>query len=93
MEDVTKIDVINDKVIYYDENSGEKIEVIVSEKHEDFLNEFLSLECFMVSINISEPITRVVQFLNKNENTQIIEMLFVEMSEKQKDVFNKFINL
>lgn len=93
MEDVTKIDVINDKVIYYDENSGEKIEVIVSEKHEDFLNEFLSLECFMVSINISEPIARVVQFLNKNENTQIIEMLFVEMSEKQKDVFNKFINL
>jgi hypothetical protein len=87
-----KIDVIKEKVFCYDENC----ELLKSLNLSDFQNiDFGYLDgAKLFSLNISQPIKRVVKFSEINgldSSAEFVEYPYSEMSEEQKADFDSFV--
>jgi hypothetical protein len=91
---VEKIDVINGVIYTYDENM-EQIKSISLDTLEDLDLSYLD-GCKLLTINISQPVKRVVKFseLQGLETDAVfVETLYENMTEQQALDFNNFVAL
>jgi hypothetical protein len=87
-----KIDIINEKVYCYDENC----ELLKTFSLSDFQNiDFSYLDgSKLFSINLTQPIKRVVKFSEingLNTNAEFVEYPYSDMTDEQKSDFDNFI--
>jgi hypothetical protein len=87
-----KIDIVNERVSCYDANC----ELIKTLNLSDFQNiDFGYLDgAKLFSLNISQPIKRVVKFSEINgldSSAEFVEYPYSEMSEEQKADFDSFV--
>ena len=94
METVTKIDIISDNIYCYDElNNTREIYPLTSE-YDFFMNEFSDTQ-ELLSVNIYDPIPRVMKFFNIENSIprSFIELDYVDMTDDQKTTWDTFVNL
>ena len=94
METVTKIDIISDNIYCYDElNNTREIYPLTSE-YDFFMNEFSDTQ-ELLSVNIYDPIPRVMKFYNIENSIprSFIELDYVDMTDDQKTTWDTFVNL
>ena len=90
-----KIDIINGVVYVYDNEFKLEKSVELSSLGQ-FTFRFLNGDYKLVSINLTQPIKRVVKFseLNGLETTAAFEeFIYDEMSDEEKSEFDNFITL
>ena len=94
METVTKIDIISDNIYCYDElNNTRKIYQLTSEY--DFFTEAFSDTQDLLTVNISDPIARIMKFYSIQDSIpgSYIELKYVDMDETQQISFDTFITM
>lgn len=94
MENTTKIDIIKDSIFCYNEQKNERKDYPLTEEFNAFLKMFSDTQD-MLSVNISDPISRIVKFY-KIENSipqHFVELPYVEMTQEEKEIFDTFVKL
>jgi hypothetical protein len=94
MKNVTKIDIMIDTIYCYDELTNEMISYPLTSEYDFFMDEFSDTQ-ELLSVNIDNPIARVMKFYNIENSVpkSFIEIDYVDMDENQKESFNMFIEL
>ena len=94
MESTTKIDIIGLEIYAYNELENTKEIYPLTSVYDFFINEFSDTQ-ELLSVNISNPIARIVKFygIENSIPKSYKEIEFQNMSEKQKSVFNRFVNI
>lgn len=94
MENVTKIDIMVDTIYCYDEMTNERKDYPLTSEYDFFMNEFSDTQ-ELLSVNIDNPIPRVMKFYNIENSVpkEFVELDYVDMNEEEKESFNAFITL
>ena len=91
MENVTKIDIIEQQIVCYDEQTDER--VIYPLVGEDaFMNEFSDTQD-LLTVNITDPLVRLIKFYAITESIpeSFIILDYTDMTDEQKVIFDEFI--
>jgi hypothetical protein len=94
METVTKIDIINNEINCYDELAGERVVYPLDSSYDFFMDEFSDTQD-LLTVNIYDPIPRVMKFYNINESipSSFIEIDYVDMTSNEQTIFNSFVEM
>ena len=94
METVTKIDIISDNIYCYDELNNTREIYPLTPEYDFFMSEFSDTQ-ELLSVNIYDPIPRVMKFYNIENSIprSFIELDYVDMTDDQKTTWDTFVNL
>jgi hypothetical protein len=94
METVTKIDIISDNIYCYDELNNTREIYPLTSGYDFFMEEFSDTQD-LLSINIYDPIPRIMKFYNiENSIPQnFIELDYVDMIDNQKAIWDTFVDM
>jgi hypothetical protein len=94
METVTKIDIINNKINCYDELAGEKVVYPLDSSYDFFMDEFSDTQD-LLTVNIYDPIPRVMKFYNINESipSSFVEIDYVDMTRDEQAIWDSFVEM
>jgi|LakMenEpi03Aug12_release.lakeMendotaPanAssembly.Ray.scaffolds.fasta_scaffold2794475_1 hypothetical protein len=94
MENVTKIDIIVDTIYCYDELTNERIDYPLTKEYDFFMNEFSDTQ-ELLTVNISDPIARVMKFYNIENSIpkSYTELDYSNMDQQQQKIFNAFVEM
>jgi glutamine synthetase type III len=94
MENVTKIDIMVDTIYCYDELTNERIDYPLTSEYDFFINEFSDTQ-ELLTVNISDPIARVMKFytIENSVPKSFTELDYVDMTEEQKVIFDAFVEM
>lgn len=94
METVTKIDIIHNQVNCYNELTGEKVVYSIDSTCDFFMNEFSDTQD-LLTVNVYDPIPRIMKFYNINESIpqSFMELDYVDMSSDHQTIFDAFITM
>ena len=94
METVTKIDIINNEINCYNELAGERVVYPLDSSYDFFMDEFSDTQD-LLTVNIYDPIPRVIKFYNINESipSSFIEIDYVDMTSNEQAIFNSFVKM
>lgn len=94
MKNVTKIDIIADIIYCYDELNNQKVDYPLTSEYDFFMNEFSDTQD-LLTVNITNPIARVMKFYKIDESVpkSVVEIDYLNMSEDQKIIFNSFVEM
>jgi len=91
MENVTKIDIIEQQIVCYDEQTDEKV-IYPLVGVDAFMNEFSDTQD-LLTVNITDPLVRLIKFYAITESIpeSFIILDYTDMTDEQKVIFNEFI--
>lgn len=91
MENVTKIDIIEQQIVCYDEQTDEKV-IYPLVGVDAFMNEFSDTQD-LLTVNITDPLARLIKFYAISESIpeSFIILDYTDMTDEQKVIFNEFI--
>jgi hypothetical protein len=94
MENVTKIDITIDTIYCYNELTNERIDYPLTSEYDFFMNEFSDTQ-ELLTINISDPIARIMKFygIENSIPKSFVELDYVDMTKEQKIIFDTFIEI
>jgi hypothetical protein len=94
MENVTKIDIMIDTIYCYDELTNERVDYLLTEEYNFFMNEFSDTQ-ELLSVNIYNPIARIMKFytIENSIPKSFTELDYVDMTEEQKGIFDTFVEM
>lgn len=94
MENVTKIDIIGIEIYAYDELTNTKEIYPLTSEYDFFMNEFSDTQ-ELLTVNINDPIARVIKFytIENSIPKSFTELDYLNMTEKQKIIFDSFIEI
>jgi hypothetical protein len=94
MESATKIDIIGLEIYAYDELKNKKEIYPLTSDYDFFMNEFSDTQ-ELLSVNISNPIARIMKFygIENSIPKSFTELEYIKMTEEQKSKFDMFVNL
>jgi len=94
MENITKIDIIGTEIYAYDELDNTKEIYPLTEEYDFFINEFSDTQ-ELLTVNISDPIARVMKFytIENSVPKSFTELDYIEMSKEQKAIFDAFVEM
>jgi hypothetical protein len=94
METVTKIDITGNSIFCYDELANTQETYSLTSEYDFFINAFSDTQD-LLTVNIYNPLPRIVKFYNINESVPngFINVDYDSMTEEQKEVFDSFITL
>ena len=94
MKTVTKIDIISDNIYCYDELNNTREIYLLTSEYDFFMSEFSDTQ-ELLSVNIYDPIPRVMKFYNIENSIprSFIELDYVDMTDDQKTTWDTFVNL
>lgn len=94
MEKVTKIDIIGLDIYAYNELENTKEIYPLTEEYDFFMNEFSDTQD-LLTVNISDPIARIMKFytIENSVPKSFTELDYIEMTEKQKGIFDTFVEM
>lgn len=94
MESVTKIDIMGVEIYAYDELANTK-EIYPLTPEYDFFMEAFSDTQELLSVNIYNPIPRIMKFygIENSIPKSFTELDYVDMTVEQKADFDKFVEL
>ena len=94
MENVTKIDIMMETIHCYDELTNERIDYPLTSEYDFFMNEFSDSQD-LLTVNISDPIARIMKFYNIENSIpkSSVELDYIEMSNEQKVIFDAFVQM
>jgi hypothetical protein len=94
MENVTKIDIMMETIHCYDELTNERIDYPLTSEYDFFMNEFSDSQD-LLTVNISDPIARIMKFYNIENSIpkSSVELDYIEMSNEQKVIFDAFVEM
>jgi len=91
MENVTKIDIIEQQIVCYDEQTDERV-IYPLVGVDAFMNEFSDTQD-LLTVNITDPLVRLIKFYAISESIpeSFIILDYTDMTDEQKVIFNEFI--
>jgi len=91
MENVTKIDIIEQQIVCYDEQTDERV-IYPLVGVDAFMNEFSDTQD-LLTVNITDPLVRLIKFYAITESIpeSFIILDYTDMTDEQKVIFNEFI--
>ena len=94
MKNVTKIDIISTDIYAYDELTNTKEIYPLTSEYDFFMNEFSDTQ-ELLTVNISDPIARIMKFYNIENSIPktFSELDYIDMSQEQKRIFDTFVEL
>jgi hypothetical protein len=94
MENVTKIDIIVDTIYCYDELTSERVDYPLTSEYDFFMNEFSDTQ-ELLTVNISDPIARVMKFYNIENSIPKTynELDYSDMDQQQQKIFDTFVEM
>jgi len=96
MEAVSKIDIFKaqQQIVCYNELEMTKEMYPLTSDYDFFMEEFSDTED-LLTVNVENPIKRIVKFYNIQDYTpeSFTELNYQDMNENQKEILDQFINL
>jgi hypothetical protein len=94
MENVTKIDIIGAEIYAYNELDNTKEIYPLTSEYDFFMNEFSDTQD-LLTVNISDPIARVMKFytIENSVPKSFTELDYVDMTEEEKAIWNAFVTM
>lgn len=94
MENVTKIDIMVDTIYCYDELTNERIDYTLTSEYDFFMDE-LSDTQELLSVNIYNPIPRVMKFytIENSVPKSFNEIDYSDMTKGQQKIFDAFVEM
>jgi len=94
MRNVTKIDIIADIIYCYDELNNQKVDYPLTSEYDFFMNEFSDTQ-ELLSVNITDPIARVMKFytIENSIPNSCTELEYSKMTNNKKVAFNDFVEI
>ena len=91
MENVTKIDIIEQQIVCYNEQTDEKV-IYPLVGVDAFMNEFSDTQD-LLTVNITDPLARLIKFYAISESIpeSFIILDYTDMTDEQKVIFDEFI--
>jgi len=91
MENVTKIDIIEQQIVCYDEQTDERV-IYPLVGVDAFMNEFSDTQD-LLTVNITDPLVRLIKFYAITESIpeSFIILDYTDMTDEQKVIFDEFI--
>ena len=91
MENVTKIDIIGQEIVCYDEQTDERV-IYPLVGVDAFMNEFSDTQD-LLTVNITDPLARLIKFyaISESEPESFIILDYTDMTAEQKVIFDEFI--
>ena len=92
METATKIDILVDTIYCYDEMTNERMDYPLTSEYDFFMDEFSDTQ-ELLTVNISDPIARIMKFYNIENSVpkSFSELDYLDMTEVQQRVFDTFV--
>jgi len=94
MKDVTKIDIMGIYIYAYDELINTKEIYPLTKEYDFFIDEFSDTQ-ELLTVNISDPIARVVKFYNIENSIpkSFTELDYSDMDQEQQRIFDTFVDM
>jgi len=94
MENVTKIDIIGTEIYAYNELDNTKEIYPLTSEYDFFMNEFSDTQD-LLTVNISDPIARVMKFytIENSVPKSFTELDYVDMTEEEKAIWDSFVTM
>lgn len=94
METATRIDIINNDIVAYDEIASTKEIYPLTSEYDFFMDEFSDTQ-ELLSVNIYSPIPRVMKFYSIENSIpkSFTELDYNDMSEEQQIIWNEFVTM
>jgi len=94
METVAKIDIINNEINCYDELAGERVIYSLDSSYDFFMDKFSDTQD-LLTVNIYDPIPRVMKFYNINESipSSFVEIDYVDMTIDEQAIWDSFVEM
>jgi hypothetical protein len=94
MENVTKIDIIGEEIYAYNELDNTKEIYPLTSEYDFFMNEFSDTQD-LLTVNISDPIARVMKFytIENSVPKSFTELDYVDMTDEQKAIWDAFVTM
>ena len=94
METVTKIDIIGESIFCYNELANTQETYSLTKEYDFFINTFSDNQD-LLTVNIYNPIPRVIKFYNIENSIpgSFIELNYDLMTDTQKESFDLFVTL
>lgn len=94
MKNITKIDIIGIEIYAYNELENTKEIYPLTPEYDFFMDEFSDTQ-ELLSVNIYDPIPRVMKFYNiENSKPRTFnELDYVDMTDDQKNTWDTFVDL
>lgn len=94
METVTKIDIMGAEIYAYDELTNTKEIYLLTSEYDFFINEFSDTQ-ELLTVNISDPIARVMKFYNIENSIpkSFNEINYSDMTKGQQKIFDTFVEM
>ena len=91
MENVTKIDIIEQQIVCYNEQTDERV-IYPLVGVDAFMNEFSDTQD-LLTVNITDPLVRLIKFYAITESIpeSFIILDYTDMTDEQKVIFDEFI--
>jgi len=90
---IEKIDIVGQVIYRYNELQEQQESIPLTSEYDTFINEFSDTQD-LLSINVSNPIKRIMKFYEIKEGipNSFEELDYLEMTEPQKVILDNFIN-
>jgi len=94
METVTKIDIINDNIYCYDELNNTREIYPLTFEYDFFMDEFSDTQD-LLTVNVYDPIPRIMKFYNINESIpqSFTELDYVNMTNDEQAIWDLFVEM
>ena len=94
MENVTKIDIIGTEIYAYNELDNTKEIYPLTKEYDFFMNEFSDTQ-ELLTVNISDPIARIMKFytIENSVPKSFVEFDYIDMTREQKAIFDTFVEM
>lgn len=94
METATKIDILVDTIYCYDEMTNERMDYPLTSEYDFFMNEFSDTQ-ELLTVNISDPIARIMKFYNIENSVprSYTEINYSDMNQEQQRIFDTFVEM
>jgi len=90
---IEKIDIVGQVIYRYNEEQEQQAFIPLTSEYDTFINEFSDTQD-LLSINVSQPIKRIMKFYEIKEGipNSFEELDYSEMTAPQKVILDDFIN-
>jgi hypothetical protein len=94
MENVTKIDIMVETIYCYDEMTNERKDYPLTAEYDFFMNEFSDTQD-LLTVNVYDPIPRIMKFYNINESIpqSFTELDYVNMTNDEQAIWDLFVEM
>jgi len=90
---IEKIDIVGQVIYRYNDLQEQQESIPLTSEYDTFINEFSDTQD-LLSINVSQPIKRIMKFYEIKEGipNSFEELDYLEMTEPQQVILDNFIN-